>query len=55
MAELTRTHISDAITASGAPLAALYDHQRQHAPDFVKQLRTRAETDRLISNHSANV
>ncbi|XP_026930233.2 centrosome-associated protein 350 isoform X2 [Acinonyx jubatus] len=46
MAELTRTHISDAITASGAPLATLYDHQRQHAPDFVKQLRTRAEADR---------
>ncbi|XP_023583853.1 centrosome-associated protein 350 isoform X3 [Trichechus manatus latirostris] len=46
MAELTRTHISDAITASGAPLATLYDHQRQHPPDFVKQLRTRAETDR---------
>ncbi|XP_061039038.1 centrosome-associated protein 350 isoform X3 [Eubalaena glacialis] len=46
MAELTRTHISDAITASGAPLATLYDHQRQYAPDFVKQLRTRAETDR---------
>ncbi|KAK1329264.1 hypothetical protein QTO34_011445 [Cnephaeus nilssonii] len=46
MAELTRTHISDAITASGAPLATLYDHQRIHAPDFMKQLRTRAETDR---------
>uniref|UniRef100_A0A8C3YK29 Centrosomal protein 350 n=1 Tax=Catagonus wagneri TaxID=51154 RepID=A0A8C3YK29_9CETA len=46
MAELTRTHISDAITASGAPLATLYDHQRQHAPDFMKQLRTRAEPDR---------
>uniref|UniRef100_A0A8W4FIR6 Centrosomal protein 350 n=1 Tax=Sus scrofa TaxID=9823 RepID=A0A8W4FIR6_PIG len=46
MAELTRTHISDAITASGAPLAALYDHQRQHTSDFNKQLRTRAETDR---------
>ncbi|EPQ16425.1 Centrosome-associated protein 350 [Myotis brandtii] len=46
MAELTRTHISDAITASGAPLATLYDHQRIHASDFVKQLRTRAETDR---------
>ncbi|XP_032718616.1 centrosome-associated protein 350 isoform X4 [Lontra canadensis] len=53
MAELTRTHISDAITASGAPLTTLYDHQRQHAPDFVKQLRTRAETDRLILSHSA--
>ncbi|KAJ8795159.1 hypothetical protein J1605_018505 [Eschrichtius robustus] len=46
MAELTRTHISDAITASAAPLATLYDHQRPYAPDFVKQLRTRAETDR---------
>ncbi|PNJ53617.1 CEP350 isoform 4, partial [Pongo abelii] len=46
MAELTRTHISDAVMASGAPLAILYDHQRQHLPDFVKQLRTRTETDR---------
>ncbi|XP_058130797.1 centrosome-associated protein 350 isoform X1 [Dasypus novemcinctus] len=46
MAELTRTHISDAITASGSPLAALYDHQRKHPPDFLKQLRTRDETDR---------
>ncbi|XP_007935828.1 centrosome-associated protein 350 [Orycteropus afer afer] len=46
MAELTRTHISDAITASGAPLATIHDHQRQHPPDFAKPLRTRAETDR---------
>ncbi|XP_037362248.1 centrosome-associated protein 350 [Talpa occidentalis] len=46
MAELTRTHISDAITASGAPLATLYDHQRQHTSVFMKQLRTRTETDR---------
>ncbi|XP_037681171.1 centrosome-associated protein 350 isoform X2 [Choloepus didactylus] len=46
MAELTRTHISDAIAASGVPVAALYDHQRKHPPDFLKQLRTRAETDR---------
>ncbi|XP_045838172.1 centrosome-associated protein 350 isoform X1 [Meles meles] len=54
MAELTRTHISDAITASGAPLTTLYDHQRQHAPDFVKQLRTRAETDRKSQSVSAS-
>nr|XP_045017374.1 centrosome-associated protein 350 isoform X3 [Jaculus jaculus] len=47
MAELTRTHISDAISASGVPLAALYDHQRQHLPDFMKQLRTKAEADRI--------
>nr|XP_031544675.1 centrosome-associated protein 350 isoform X3 [Vicugna pacos] len=46
MAELTRTHISDAFAASGAPFATLYDHQRPHVPDFVKQLRNRAETDR---------
>ncbi|XP_062048927.1 centrosome-associated protein 350 [Lepus europaeus] len=46
MAELTRTHISDAITGPGAPLATLYDHQRQHLPEFMKHLRTRAETDR---------
>ncbi|XP_046536693.1 centrosome-associated protein 350 isoform X2 [Equus quagga] len=53
MAELTRTHISDAVTASGAPLVTLYDHQRQHPPDFVKQLRTRAETDR--KSHSVSL
>ncbi|ERE72475.1 centrosome-associated protein [Cricetulus griseus] len=47
MAELTRTHISDAIGASGVPLTALYDHQRQHLPDFMKQLRTKTETDRI--------
>lgn len=47
MAELTRTHISDAIGASGVPLTALYDHQRQHLPDLMKQLRTKTETDRI--------
>ncbi|XP_021120989.1 centrosome-associated protein 350 isoform X2 [Heterocephalus glaber] len=52
MAELTRTHISDAITASGAPLVTLYDHQRQHFPDFMKQLRTRAETNRISQSVS---
>ncbi|XP_010628576.1 centrosome-associated protein 350 isoform X2 [Fukomys damarensis] len=55
MAELTRTHISDGITASGAPLVT-YDHQRQHFPDFMKQLRTRAETNRISQSvsHSQN-
>ncbi|XP_060053752.1 centrosome-associated protein 350 isoform X2 [Erinaceus europaeus] len=53
MAELTRTHISGAITASGAPLATLYDHHRQQTSDFVKQLRTRAETDR--KSHSVSL
>ncbi|XP_036057666.1 LOW QUALITY PROTEIN: centrosome-associated protein 350 [Onychomys torridus] len=47
IAELTRTQISDAIGASGVPLTALYDQQRQHLPDFMKQLRTKAETDRI--------
>ncbi|EDM09502.1 rCG46291 [Rattus norvegicus] len=52
MAELTRTHLADAITTSGVPLATLYDHQRQHFPDFMKQLRTKAETDRSSSGSS---
>lgn len=52
MAELTRTQISDAIGASGVSLTALYDHQRQHLPDFMKQLRTKAETDRYVFSHS---
>ncbi|XP_004643522.1 centrosome-associated protein 350 [Octodon degus] len=52
MAELTRTHISDAMTASGTPLATLYDHQRQHLPDFMKQQRTRAETNRISQSFS---
>ncbi|XP_076797485.1 centrosome-associated protein 350 isoform X2 [Arvicanthis niloticus] len=53
MAELTRTHLADAITTSGVPLATLYDHQRQHFPDYMKQLRTKAETDRI--SHSASL
>lgn len=52
MAELTRTHISDAINASGVPLATLHDHQRQQLPDFMKQLRTKAETDRISQSVS---
>ncbi|XP_076403770.1 centrosome-associated protein 350 isoform X6 [Peromyscus maniculatus bairdii] len=52
IAELTRTQISDAIGASGVPLTALYDHQRQHLPDFMKQLRTKAETDRISQSVS---
>lgn len=52
MAELTRTQISDAIGASGVSLTALYDHQRQHLPDLMKQLRTKAETDRYVFSRS---
>ncbi|KAM6219118.1 centrosome-associated protein 350 [Rhynchocyon petersi] len=54
MAELTRTHIPDVINASGAPLSTLYDHQRQHPPDFVKQLMTRTETDRKSASVSVS-
>ncbi|XP_030099060.1 centrosome-associated protein 350 isoform X7 [Mus musculus] len=54
MAELTRTHLADAITTSGVPLATLYDHQRQHFPDFMRKLRTKAETDSFRISHSAS-
>ncbi|XP_054975839.1 centrosome-associated protein 350 isoform X2 [Sorex araneus] len=46
MAELTRTHIAGAISASGAPLAVLYDHPRHHPSDIARQLRARVETER---------
>ncbi|XP_013376754.1 PREDICTED: centrosome-associated protein 350 isoform X2 [Chinchilla lanigera] len=52
MAELTRTNISDAITGPGTPQATLCNHQRQHLPDFMKQLRTRAETNRISQSVS---
>lgn len=46
MEGLTRTRITGTIGATGAPLAALYDPPRLPSSDFVKQLRSRAETDR---------
>ncbi|XP_075616490.1 centrosome-associated protein 350 isoform X5 [Balearica regulorum gibbericeps] len=46
MTELARTQISDAVSAPAAPVTALYDHQRQHHSEFIKQLRARTDTNR---------
>ncbi|KAM4896036.1 centrosome-associated protein 350 [Sylvia borin] len=46
MTELARTQISDAGSAPAAPASALFDHQRQHHSEFMKQLRARADTNR---------
>ncbi|XP_068921550.1 centrosome-associated protein 350 isoform X3 [Petaurus breviceps papuanus] len=46
MTELARNQISDAVTASAAPITALIDHQRQQHSEFMKQLRARTDTDR---------
>nr|XP_026651181.1 centrosome-associated protein 350 isoform X2 [Zonotrichia albicollis] len=36
----------DAVSAPAAPGPALFDHQRQHHSEFMKQLRARADTNR---------
>ncbi|KAL9845699.1 centrosome-associated protein 350 isoform 3-T6 [Geothlypis trichas] len=36
----------DTGSAPAAPGSALFDHQRQHHPEFMKQLRARADTNR---------
>ncbi|NWQ90090.1 CE350 protein, partial [Burhinus bistriatus] len=46
MTELARTQISDAVSAPAAPVTALFDHHRQHHSEFMKQLRTRTDTNR---------
>ncbi|XP_054690437.1 centrosome-associated protein 350 isoform X10 [Grus americana] len=46
MTELARTQISDTVSAPAAPVTALYDHQRQHHSEFIKQLRARTDTNR---------
>ncbi|XP_071420717.1 centrosome-associated protein 350 isoform X1 [Pithys albifrons albifrons] len=43
MTELARTQISDPVSA---PATTLFDHQRQHHSEFMKQLRARADTNR---------
>ncbi|OXB84284.1 UNVERIFIED_CONTAM: hypothetical protein H355_007167 [Colinus virginianus] len=43
MTELTRTQISD----TAAPVTTLFDHQRQHHAEFMKQLRARADANRF--------
>ncbi|NWY49610.1 CE350 protein, partial [Chionis minor] len=46
MTELARTQISDTVSAPAAPVTALFDHQRQHHSEFMKQLRARTDTNR---------
>ncbi|NXJ63890.1 CE350 protein, partial [Rostratula benghalensis] len=46
MTELARAHISDTASAPAAPATALFDHQRQHHSEFMKQLRARTDTNR---------
>uniref|UniRef100_A0A8V5H9Y2 Uncharacterized protein n=1 Tax=Melopsittacus undulatus TaxID=13146 RepID=A0A8V5H9Y2_MELUD len=43
MTELART---DTVSAPAAPVTTLFDHQRQHHSEFMKQLRARADTNR---------
>ncbi|NWU78383.1 CE350 protein, partial [Onychorhynchus coronatus] len=43
MTELARSQTSDPVSA---PVATLFEHQRQHHSEFMKQLRARAETNR---------
>uniref|UniRef100_A0A8C3KWI2 Centrosomal protein 350 n=1 Tax=Chrysolophus pictus TaxID=9089 RepID=A0A8C3KWI2_CHRPC len=46
MTELARTQISDTVSAPAAPVTTLFDHQRQHHSEFMKQLRARNDTNR---------
>ncbi|NXY20515.1 CE350 protein, partial [Atrichornis clamosus] len=46
MTELARTQVSDTGSAPAAPVTTLFDHQRQHHSEFMKQLRARADTNR---------
>ncbi|XP_066048236.1 centrosome-associated protein 350 isoform X2 [Chamaea fasciata] len=46
MTELVRTQMSDTVSAPAAPASTLFDHQRQHHSEFMKQLRARADTNR---------
>ncbi|NXH70256.1 CE350 protein, partial [Hydrobates tethys] len=46
MTELARTQISDTVSAPAAPVTTLFDHQRQHHSEFLKQLRARTDANR---------
>ncbi|XP_014730241.1 PREDICTED: centrosome-associated protein 350 isoform X2 [Sturnus vulgaris] len=46
MTELARTQISDTVSAPAAPVSTLFDHQRQHHSEFMKQLRAQTDTNR---------
>ncbi|KFZ65839.1 Centrosome-associated protein 350 [Antrostomus carolinensis] len=53
MTELARAQISDTVSAPAAPVTTLFDHQRQHHSEFMKQLRARTDTNR--SNESGAI
>ncbi|XP_035189659.1 centrosome-associated protein 350 isoform X2 [Oxyura jamaicensis] len=46
MTELARTQTSDTVSAPAAAVTTLFDHQRQHHSEFVKQLRAQTDTNR---------
>ncbi|NXY74482.1 CE350 protein, partial [Glareola pratincola] len=46
MTELARAQISDTVSAPAAPVTTLFDQQRQHHSEFMKQLRARTDTNR---------
>ncbi|NXN44574.1 CE350 protein, partial [Rhinoptilus africanus] len=46
MTELARAQISDTVSAPAAPVTTLFDHQRQHHSEFIKQLRARNDANR---------
>ncbi|KAM9283740.1 centrosome-associated protein 350 isoform 4-T5 [Morus bassanus] len=46
MTELARTQISETVSAPAAPVGTLFDHQRQHHSEFMKQLRAQTDTTR---------
>ncbi|NXW82995.1 CE350 protein, partial [Alopecoenas beccarii] len=52
MTELARTPISDTVSAPAAPVTTLFDHQRQHHSEFMKQLRARTDTNRKCESGS---
>ncbi|XP_009949368.1 PREDICTED: centrosome-associated protein 350, partial [Leptosomus discolor] len=46
MAELAQTQMSDTVSTPAAPVTTLFDHQRQHHSQFMKQLRARTDANR---------
>uniref|UniRef100_A0A803VE10 Centrosomal protein 350 n=1 Tax=Ficedula albicollis TaxID=59894 RepID=A0A803VE10_FICAL len=54
MTELARTQISDAVSAPAAAVSTLFDHQRQHHSEFVKQMRAQADTNRKCESRAVS-
>ncbi|XP_061860268.1 centrosome-associated protein 350 isoform X2 [Colius striatus] len=49
MTELARSQLLDTGSTPAAPVTSLFDHQRQHQSEFMKQLRARTDTNRKES------